>query len=400
MSKASIHQGDLGMNFEFTDEQRAIRQAVETLMRDFPDEYWEEKDREHAFPWEFYNAFAEAGFLGITIPEEYGGAGLGLIEAMMALGPVAGSGAGLSGATPVHINVFGMSPLVKFGSEEMKARYLPRLVTGDLHVCFGVTEPDAGTDTTSITTNARRDGDGYLINGRKVWTSKAEQSTHCMLLTRTTPLSECRKKTDGMTLFMAPMDPEHVTVRPIPKMGRTAVSSCEVWWDNLRVSEADRIGEEGQGFKYLLDGLNAERILVAWQAIQLGKRALERATQYAKDRRVFGRAIGQNQGVQFPLADSYAKLEAAEILTMKAAWQYDTDQPCGELANIAKYLGTEAAFEAADRAVQTHGGYGYAREYHVERYFRETRVWKIAPISQNLVLSFIAEKILGLPRSF
>jgi acyl-CoA dehydrogenase len=388
------------MHFELTEEQVAIREAVTQLMQDFPDEYWEEKDREHEFPWEFYNAFAQAGFLGVTIPEQYGGAGLGLIEAMMALGPVAGSGAGLSGATPVHINVFGMSPLVKFGSEEMKQKYLPDLVTGDLHVCFGVTEPDAGTDTTSITTMAKRDGDGYIINGRKVWTSKAQQSTHCMLLTRTTPLSECKKKTDGMTLFMAPMDPEHVTIRPIPKMGRTAVSSCEVWWDNLRVSDADRIGEEGKGFKYLLDGLNAERILVAWQAIQLGKRALERATNYANERKVFGRFIGQNQGVQFPLADSHAKLEAAEILTMKAAWQYDQNLPCGDLANIAKYLGTEAAFEAADRAVQTHGGYGYAREYHVERYFRETRVWKIAPISQNLILSYIAEKILGLPRSF
>jgi acyl-CoA dehydrogenase len=388
------------MDFELTSEQIAIREAVTSLMQDFPDDYWEQKDDKHEFPWEFYNAFAEAGFLGVTIPEAYGGAGLGLIEAMMALGPVSGSGAGLSGSTPVHVGVFGMTPVVKFGSEAMKQKYLPALVKGDLHVCFGVTEPDAGTDTTSITTNAVRDGDSYIINGRKVWTSKAEQSNKCMLLTRTTPLSQCKRKTDGMTLFLADMPPEHVTIRPIPKMGRNAVSSCEVWWDNLRVHESDRIGEEGQGFRYLLDGLNAERILVAWQAIQLGKRAIERATQYAKDRRVFGRAIGQNQGIQFPLADSVAKLEAAEILTMKAAWLYDADQPCGDLANIAKYLGTEAAFEAADRAVQTHGGYGYAREYHVERYFRETRVWKIAPISQNLILSYIAEKMLGLPRSF
>jgi acyl-CoA dehydrogenase len=388
------------MDFELTDDQRAIRNAVTALMKDYPDEYWEQKDDKHEFPWEFYNAFAEAGFLGVTIPEEYGGSGLGLIEAMMALGPVSGSGAGLSGATPVHVGIFGMTPVVKFGSEEMKRKYLPALVKGDLHVCFGITEPDAGTDTTSITTNAKRDGDHYVINGRKVWTSKAEQSSKCMLLTRTTPLAECKRKTDGMTLFLADLDPDHVTIRPIPKMGRNAVSSCEVWYDDLRVHESDRIGEEGQGFKYLLDGLNAERILVAWQAIKLGQRAIERATQYAKDRKVFGRAIGQNQGIQFPLADSYAKLEAAEILTMKAAWQYDNDLPCGELANIAKYLASEAAFEAADRAVQTHGGYGYAREYHVERYFREARVWKIAPISQNLVLSFVAEKILGLPRSF
>ena len=245
-----------------------------------------------------------------------------------------------------------------------------------------------------------REGDRYIINGRKVWTSKAEQSNKCLLLTRTTPLSECKRKTEGMTLFLVDMPPEHVTIRPIPKMGRNAVSSCEVWYDNLPVDVSDRVGEEGKGFQYLLDGLNAERILVAWQAIQLGKRAIERAVQYAKDRKVFGRAIGAEPGIQFPLADSHAKLEAAEILTMKAAWQYDQDMPCGDLANIAKYLGTEAAFEAADRAVQTHGGYGYAREYHVERYFRETRVWKIAPISQNLVMSYVAERILGLPRSF
>jgi acyl-CoA dehydrogenase len=388
------------MDFQLTQEQISIRDTVEILMKDFPDEYWEGKDDRHEFPWEFYNAFAAAGFLGVTIPEEYGGAGLGLIEAMMALGPVSGSGAGLSGATPVHVGVFGMTPVVKFGSEAMKQKYLPALVKGDLHVCFGVTEPDAGTDTTSITTSARRQGDHYIVNGRKVWTSKAEQSNKCMLLTRTTPLAECTKKTQGMTLFLVDLPPEHVTIRPIPKMGRNAVSSCEVWYDHLPVHESDRIGEEGEGFKYLLDGLNAERILVAWQAIQLGKRAIERAVQYAKDRRVFGRAIGQNQGVQFPLADAHAKLEAAEILTMKAAWQYDNNLPCGDLANIAKYLGSEWAFEAADHAVQTHGGYGYAREYHVERYFRETRVWKIAPISQNFILAYIAEKILGLPRSY
>jgi acyl-CoA dehydrogenase len=388
------------MDFSLTDDQLAIRSAVEQLMKAFPDEYWEQKDADHEFPWDFYNAFADAGFLGITIPEEYGGAGLGLIEAMMALGPVSGSGAGLSGATPVHVGVFGMTPVVKFGSEAMKRKYLPDLVTGKLHVCFGVTEPDAGTDTTSITTSAKRQGDHYIVNGRKVWTSKAEQSNKCLLLTRTTPLSEVKKKTEGMTLFLVDMPPEHVTIRPIPKMGRNAVSSCEVWYDDLPVHESDRVGEEGQGFKYLLDGLNAERILVAWQAIQLGHRAIERAVEYAKDRRVFGRAIGQNQGVQFPLAAAHAKLEAAEILTMKAAWQYDQNIPCGDLANIAKYLGSEAAFEAADHAVQTHGGYGYAREYHVERYFREARVWKIAPISQNLVLSYVAERILGLPRSF
>jgi acyl-CoA dehydrogenase len=388
------------MDYGLTEDQIAIRNAVEAIMKDFPDEYWEGKDDRHEFPWEFYNAFVANGFLGVTIPEQYGGSGLGLTEAALILGAVSGSGAGLSGCTAVHVGIFGMSPVVKFGGDAMREKYLPQLVSGELHVCFGVTEPDAGTDTTRITTFAKRDGDHYVINGRKVWTSKAEQSNKVMLLTRTTPLEQCKKKTDGMTLFLADLDPSAVTIRPIPKMGRNAISSCEVWYDKLRVHESDRIGEEGQGFKYLLDGLNAERILVAYSAIQLGRVAIKRATQYAKDRHVFGRAIGQNQGIQFPLADSLAKLEAAEIMTLKAAALYDANLPCGDLANISKYLATEAAFEATDRAMQTLGGYGYAREYHVERYFREARVWKIAPISQNLVLSYIAEKMLGLPRSF
>lgn len=388
------------MDFNLTEDQRAIRSAVEAIMEDFPDAYWEEKDRNHEFPQEFYDAFVASGFLGITIPEQYGGAGLGITEAALTMGAVAGSGAGLTGGTTVHVGIFGMTPVVKFGSEAMKEKYLPALVRGELHVCFGVTEADAGTDTTHITTTARRDGDHYVINGKKVWTSKAEQSSKCMLLTRTTPIEQCKRKSDGMTLFLADLDPSAVTIRPIPKMGRNAISSCEVFYDNLRVHVSDRVGEEGEGFRYLLDGLNAERILVAYQAIQLGKRAIERATQYAKERIVFGRPIGQNQGVQFPLADSLAKLEAAELLTLKAAWLYDNNLPCGDLANIAKYLGTEAGFEATDRAIQTHGGFGYAREYHVERYFREARVWRIAPISQNLVLSYIGERMLGLPRSF
>ncbi len=386
--------------FQLTDDQRAIVAAVDDMMKRFPDDYWMERDQKHEFPWEFYKAFAEAGFLGVVIPEEYGGSGLGVTEGALVLARVAGSGAALSGATAVHISLFGMTPVVKFGSPEMRRKYLPPLVKGDLHVCFGVTEPDAGTDTTRIKTFARREGDHYVINGKKVWTSKAQQSSKCLLLTRTTPLEECRKKTDGMTLFLADLDPAHVTIRPIPKMGREAVGSCEVFYDNLKVHVSDRVGEEGKGFHYLLDGLNAERIVVAAEAVAVGRRAIERATQYAKDRVVFNRPIGMNQGVQFPLADSVAKLEAADLVTMKAAWLYDNNQPCGDQANIAKYLATEAAFEACDRAVQTHGGFGYAAEYHVERYFRETRVWKIAPISQNFVLAYIAEKMLGLPRSY
>lgn len=388
------------MGRELTEDQRAIQEAVRAMMTRFDDDYWMKKDRAHEFPWEFYNAFAEAGYLGLVMPPEYGGVGLGLTEGAIVLSEVVASGGGLSACTPVHVSIFGLTPVLKFGSEEMKQKYLPRVVSGELHVCFGVTEPDAGTDTTSITTTARRDGDHYVINGRKVWTSKAEQSQKCLLLTRTTPLDQCKKKTDGMTLFLADIQNPNVTIRPIPKMGREAVSSCEVFYDDLRVHESDRVGEEGKGFQYLLDGLNAERILVAWEATALGRAALKRAVNYANERKVFGRLIGQNQGVQFPLADSHAKLEAAQLMCDEAAWLYDNDLPCGDLANMAKYLSTEWAFEAADRAVQTHGGYGYAAEYHVERYFREARVWRIAPISQNFVLSYIAEKILGLPRSF
>lgn len=389
------------MNYEPSEDQVAVRDAVNQLMQAFPDEYWAQKDHEKQFPWEFYNAFAEAGFLGMVTPPEYGGSGLGLTEAAIALAEVVGaSGGGLSAATAVHVSIFGLTPVVKFGSEEMRRKYLPQVISGDLHVCFGVTEPDAGTDTTRIKTTARREGNHWVVNGRKVWTSKALESQKCLLLTRTTPIEQCAKKSEGMTLFLVDIQRPEVTIRPIPKMGREAVASCEVFYDDLPVDPADMVGEEGKGFQYLLDGLNAERILVAWEAVALGRCALRRAVNYANERKVFGRAIGMNQGVQFPLADSLAKLEAAQAICEKAAWLYDNDQPCGDLANIAKYLATEAGFEACDRAVQTHGGYGYAEEYHVERYFRESRVWRIAPISQNFVLSYISERMLHLPRSF
>ncbi|GAB3679554.1 acyl-CoA dehydrogenase family protein [Salinisphaera aquimarina] len=389
------------MDFNLTDEQRAIGDAVEAMMMTYPDAYWAEKDQKGEFPWEFYNDFANAGYLGVVMPEEYGGAGLGITEASIVLSKVVGaSGGGLAAATAVHLSIFGMTPVVKFASAEMRRKYLPRVISGDLHVCFGVTEPNAGTDTTQIQTRARRSGDKYLVSGSKVWTSKALESEKCLLLTRTTPIAECAKRTDGMTLLLADIQRPEVTLRPIPKMGRAAVSSCEAFYDELPVDVSDRVGEEGQGFRYLLDGLNAERILVGWEAVALGRAALRRATRYAQERRVFGRSIGQNQGVQFPLAESYAKLEAAQLVCEKAAWLYDNDMPCGELSNIAKLLASEAGFEAADRAVQTHGGFGYAKEYHVERYFRESRVWRIAPISQNFILSYIAEKVLGLPRSY
>ena len=290
--------------------------------------------------------------------------------------------------------------MVKHGSEEMCRKYLPPLIAGDLHICFGVTEPDAGTDTTRIVTNAVLKGDRYIINGKKVWMTKAGDCQKVLLLTRTTPLAECKKRTDGMTLFLADLDPSAVTIRPIPKMGRNAVASNEVFFDNLSVPVSDVVGQVGRGFYHLLDGLNPERVLVAYEGVGVGRAALRRATQYASERRVFGRPIGENQGIQLPLADSLARLHGAELAAQKAAWLYDTGQPCGPEANMAKYLAGEAAFQAADRAVQTHGGYGYASEFHVERYFREARLLRIAPISENLILAGLAEHVLKLPRSY
>ena len=388
------------MDVPSTPVRDEIRRTVQAVMKKFGDDYWLDKDQKHEYPWEFYAEFAKAGLLGIVIPEEYGGAGLGITEAAIALYEVAASGAGMNGASSVHLSIFGINPVVKHGSAEMKAKYLPALVKGDLHVCFGVTEPDAGTDTTRITTFAKRDGDNYIINGRKTWITKAGESTKILLLARTTPLEECARRTDGMTLFFADLDPKAVTIRPIAKMGRHAVPSNDVFIDNLVVPASDVVGEVGRGFYNLLDGLNPERILGAAGGLGAGRAALSRATAYAKDRKVFGRAIGMNQGIQFPLADSHVRLMAAEQLIAKAAELYDTGQPCGAEANAAKFLAGEAAFQAADRAVQTLGGYGYAAEFVVERLFRETRLVRIAPISENLILAHIAEHVLGLPRSY
>ncbi|MBV41159.1 MAG: acyl-CoA dehydrogenase family protein [Alphaproteobacteria bacterium] len=388
------------MDFAYTSEQEGIRQSIQSLMKDFPDEYWMARDQAHEFPMDFHDAIAKAGYLGLVIPEEYGGSGLGITEAGIALMEVAASGAAFNGASSIHLSIFGINPVVKHGSEEMRQKYLPRVVSGDLHICFGVTEPDAGTDTTRISTRAVRDGDRYIINGKKVWLTKAGDSQKVLLLTRTTPLEECKKRTDGMTLFFADLDPSAVTIRPISKMGRNAVASNEVFFDNLSVPATDLVGQEGRGFHHLLDGLNPERILGSYEGIGVGRAALNRATQYAKDRHVFGRPIGENQGIQLPLADSLARLHGAELAAQKAAWLYDTGQPCGTEANIAKFLAGEAAFQAADRAVQTHGGFGYASEYHVERYFREARLLRIAPISENLILAGLAEHVLGLPRSY
>jgi acyl-CoA dehydrogenase len=388
------------VDFELTDDQETIRKAVAGLLRDFDDRYWMEKDRDHTFPEEFYAAVAGGGWLGITMPEEYGGHGLGITEATLLLEEVARSGGGMNAASAIHLSIFGMHPVVVHGSEDLKRRTLPRVADGDLHVCFGVTEPGAGLDTTSITTYARRDGDHYVVSGRKVWISKAVESEKILLLTRTTRREEVAKPTDGMTLFLTDLDRDHVDIRPIPKMGRNAVTSNELFIDELRVPVRDRVGEEGQGFRYLLDGLNPERMLIAAEALGIGRVALDRAVRYGREREVFGRPIGMNQGIQFPLADSLARLDAAELVLRKATWLYDRGRPCGREANTAKYLCADAGFTAADRALQTHGGMGYSEEYPVARLFREARLMRIAPVSQEMVLNYLGSHTLGLPRSY
>ena len=388
------------MDFETTDEHQLIRDAIGKICADFPDEYWSKCDNGHLFPWDFYNALAEAGWIGIAIPEQYGGSGRGITEASIVLEEVAASGAAMNGASSIHLSIFGMHPVVKYGSEDMKQKYLPRVAAGDLHVAFGVTEPDAGTDTSSIKTTARLDGDQYLVKGRKVWTTKALDSERVLLLVRTESREAVAKRTEGMTLLLAELQRPEVTISPIDKVGRNAVASCEVVYDDLPVHQTDRVGEEGKGFRYLLDGLNAERILVAAEALGIGRAAMRRAVGYANEREVFGRPIGQNQGVSFPLGEAQMRLDAAELMIRKASWLLDHGEPCGAEANMAKWLAADAAFQAADQAVQTHGGFGYAREFHVERYWREARLMRIAPISQEMILNYVTEHVLKLPRSY
>lgn len=388
------------MDFTEDSEHAAIRSAVRDICARFPDEYWAEADATHTFPWAFYDAMAAGGWIGIAIPAAYGGGGAGLTEAAIVVEEVAASGAAMNGASAIHLSIFGMYPVVMHGSEELRQRYLPRVARGDLHVAFGVTEPDAGLDTTAIRTRAVRDADGYRVTGRKVWTSKALESDRVVLLTRTTPAEDCERRTDGLTLFVASLKDPAVTIRPIAKVGRNAVDSCEVSYDGLYVDAADRVGDEGKGFGYLLDGLNAERVLIAAEALGVGKAALRRAVGYAKNRVVFGRPIGANQGLSFPLAEAHARLSAAELVIRHAAWRIDGNLACGEQANVAKFLAAEAGFAAADVAVQTHGGFGYASEYHVERYWREARLMRIAPVPQEMVLNYLAEHVLGLPRSY
>ncbi|MGI9321993.1 MAG: acyl-CoA dehydrogenase family protein [Pseudomonadales bacterium] len=388
------------MDFEFSDEQNAIRDAVAKICAQFPAAYWLERDRDGQFPEEFVKAITEGGWLGIAMPEAYGGAGLGITEAAIVSHTITRSGAGFSGASAIHLNLFGPHPIVVFGTDEQKSRFLPRLIKGQDRACFGVTEPDAGLNTTKLQTQAVRDGDNYVINGRKMWTSTAQTANKILIIARTTPLTDGVKPTESLTLFYTDLDREQIEVREIEKMGRKAVDSNALFIDDLTVSAADRIGEEGQGWKCLLHGLNPERILIAAESAGLGQAALERAAQYARERVVFDRPIGQNQAIQHPLAVNWMELEAAYTMAFKAASRYDAGQPCGQEANMAKYLAAEAGYAACQRAVLTHGGMGYSKEFHVERYLRESMISMIAPVSQEMIKSFIAEQALGQPKSY
>ncbi len=389
------------MDFALSEAQAEIRRQVAALARGFDWGYWREKDRKAEYPTEFVQAFADAGWLGLAIPEAYGGAGLGVTEAVLMLEAICASGAGLSGASPVHFAVFPPMPIIRHGSEDLRQRVLPEIARGRLSLAFGVTEPNAGSDTSRIETMARRDGRGWTVTGRKVWTSNARRSGKMLLLARTTPAGATgARKLDGLTLFVADLDPRAVEIREIEKLGRAAVDSNELIIDGLRIADEDVVGEVGRGFYHLLDSLNPERILVAGEAVGIGRVALERAAAYARERVVFGRPIGQNQAVAHPLALAWARLEGAWQQTLRAAWLFDQGQPCGAEANAAKVLAADAGFEAADAALQTFGGFGYAKEFDVERLWREVRLYKIAPVSQQMALNYLAEKVLGLPKSY
>ena len=388
------------MNFELTTEQLAIRAAIEKICQPFGDAYWLARDTDGVFPEAFVKAITEGGWLGIAMPEAYGGAGLGVTETAIMAHAIARSGAGMSGASAVHLNLFGPNPVVVFGTEEQKARLLPPLIKGQDRACFGVTEPDAGLNTTRLATRAVRDGDHYRINGRKLLTTTAQTANKILIIARTQDLADCKKPTDGLTLFFTDLNRDSIEVRLIEKMGRKAIDSNALFIDDLIVPVTDRIGAEGDGWKCLLHGLNPERILIAAEAVGLGQAALAKAAQYAKERVVFDRTIGKNQGIQHPLAENWMELEAAQLMVFKAADLYDRGQPCGAEANAAKYLAAKAAFKACERAVLTHGGMGYAKEYHVERYLREIMIPVIAPISQELIKSFIAEQVLGQEKSY
>ncbi|THD57572.1 acyl-CoA dehydrogenase family protein [Phenylobacterium sp.] len=386
--------------YGFTDEQQAIREGVLRLCARFDADYWRRTDETGVFPEDFVAAMAEAGWLGAAMPVDLGGSGLGLTEAAIAMQAVTESGAGFSGASALHLNIFGPMPVAKFGSEAMKRRAIPRLISGEDKLCIGITEPDAGLNTTSLTTKAVRTNDGYVLSGRKVWTTSAQRANKILIIARTTPRDQVKKATEGLSLFYTDFDRSRITATPIPKMGRKAVESNSVFIDNLPVPAEDLVGEEGRGFYYLLEGLNPERVLFGAEAVGLGRAALKRASAYAKERIVFDRPIGQNQGVAHPLARAWIELEAANLMAFRAAALFDAGQDCGAEANAAKYLGGEAGFHACETAIFTLGGMGYAKEFDVERYFRESMIARLAPISREMVFNFIAERVLGQPKSY
>jgi acyl-CoA dehydrogenase len=388
------------MSYFWTQEQRQIRESVLKLCERFDDQYWLERDTDGVFPEDFCRAIADEGWMGIAMPEEYGGSGLGITEASVMAQAITESGAGNAGFAAVNIGIFGLNPVVVFGSEEQKRRWLPPIIKREDIACFAVTEPTTGLDTTRLKTRAIWDGERYIVNGEKVWTSTALQCNKMLLIARTKDESETKRPIDGLSLFYTDLDRDYVDIRPIDKMGRKCVDSNEVFIDDLPIPKEDLIGEEGKGFRYILHGLNAERIMIAASMVGLGRCALKHATDYARERVVFGRPIGMNQSIQHPLAESWAELEAANLMAFQAASLYDAGQDCGREANAAKYLAAEATFKACTNAVMTHGGMGYAKEFHVERYLRESLIHRIAPISPQMILNYLAEHALDLPRSY
>jgi acyl-CoA dehydrogenase len=388
------------VDFNLTPEQESIVSAITSICGTFGDDYWLKCDRQHRYPQEFWAALAGNGWLGICIPQAYGGSGLGIVEASLMMQAIAESGAGISGCSAIHLNIFGLNPVVVFGSDEQMRRMLPPVARGEQKSCFAVTEPDTGLNTTRLKTRARRDGNHYVVDGEKVWITGAQESNKMLLLARTAPADKVEKPSAGLSLFYTDVDRERIEIREIEKMGRHAVDSNQMFFDGLRIPVADRIGEEGKGFEYILHGMNPERILIAAECVGLGRAALRRATAYAKTRTVFDRPIGMNQAIQHPLAQCWINLEAANLTMLRAAWRYDEEMPCGADANAAKYLAAEACYKACETAMLTHGGFGYAEEFHVERYMREAMIPRIAPISPHLILCYIAERVLGLPKSY
>jgi acyl-CoA dehydrogenase len=388
------------VDFTLTADQENIREAILKHCSQFSAEYWLERDREGVFPHEFFNSMVQAGWLGIAMPAEFGGSGLGITEAAVMMQAVAESGACMTGASSIHLPVFGLQPVILFGSAEQKERIVRPVVRGEDKVCFAVTEPNAGLNTTELKTRAERRDGGYLVNGEKIWISTAQVANKMLLLARTTPLDQVKRKSDGLSLFYTDLDRAKIEVRLIHKMGRHAVDSNMLFIQDLWIPEEDRIGAEGEGFKIILHGLNPERILIGAEAVGIGRAAIARAARYARERIVFNRPIGMNQGIQHPLAKCWAQLEAANLMVMKAATLFDKGEQCGVEANAGKYLAGEFGFEACHTAMLTLGGMGYAQEYHVERYLRESLIPRTAPISPHLILSFLAEKVLELPKSY